>query len=105
MQKNKSMWNVNAAERRSKMDNKCYENKNLVNKKGAAKHCSWGLCNMDSRYPDRMKEGIFFVTFAKLYRLKTQWVTGKDNRILKRRKMQRDAFLPVERKILITLNK
>ena len=52
------------------MDNTCYENKNLMNKKGAAKHCSWGLCNMDPRYPDRMKEGIFFVTFAKSYRLK-----------------------------------
>ena len=41
-----------------------------MNKKDAAKHCSWGLCNMDSRHPDRMKEGIFFVTFAKSYRLK-----------------------------------
>ena len=41
-----------------------------MNKKGASKHCSWGLCNMDSRYPEPMKEGVFFITFAKPGRLK-----------------------------------
>ena len=39
-------------------------NKNLMNKKGATKHCSWGLYNMDSRYPEQMKR-VFFITFAK----------------------------------------
>ena len=36
-----------------------------MNKKGATKHRSWGLFNIDSRYPERMKEGVFFVRFAK----------------------------------------
>ena len=45
-------------------------NKNLMYKKGATKHCSWVLCNMDSRYPERMKEGVFFIRFAKPGRLK-----------------------------------
>ena len=52
------------------MDNTSEGNKNLMNKKGATKHCSWGLCNMDSRYPERMKEGVFFIRFAKPGRLK-----------------------------------
>ena len=61
---------LNAVERRRKMDNTSEGNKNLMNKKGATKHCSWGLCNMDSRYPERMKEGVFFIRFAKPGRLK-----------------------------------
>ena len=43
------------------MDKTSEENKNLMSKKGATKYCSWGLCNMDSRYPERMKEGVFFL--------------------------------------------
>ena len=42
---------LNAVERRRNMDNTSERNKKLMNKKGATKHCSWGLCNMDSRYP------------------------------------------------------
>ena len=45
-------------------------NKNLMNKKGATKHCSQGLSNMDSRYPERMREGAFFIRSAKPGRLK-----------------------------------
>ena len=32
-----------------------------MSKKGATNYCSWGLCNMDSRYSERMKEGVFFL--------------------------------------------
>ena len=60
---------LNVVERHSKMDNTSEGNANLRNKKGATKHCSWGLCNMDSRYPERMK-GVFFIRFAKPGRLK-----------------------------------
>ena len=42
---------LNAVKRRRKMD-KGEGNKNLMNKNGATKHCCWGLCNMDSRYPE-----------------------------------------------------
>ena len=54
------------------MDNTSEGNKNLINKRGASKRCSWDLCNMDSRYPERMrmKEGIFFIRLAKPGRLK-----------------------------------
>ena len=52
---------LNAVEKRKKMDKTSEENKNLMSKKGATKYCSWGLCNMDSRYPERMKEGVFFL--------------------------------------------
>ena len=61
---------LNAVERRRKMVNTSEGNKNLRNKKGATKHCSWGLCNMDSRYPERMKEGVFFIRFVKPSHLK-----------------------------------
>ena len=54
------------------MDNTSKGNKDLMNKKGATKHCSQGLCNMDSRYPERMKEGVFFTRFAKQAAYKTQ---------------------------------
>ena len=42
------------------MNNTSDGNKYLMNKKDATKHCSWGLYNMDSRYPERIKEGVFF---------------------------------------------
>ena len=35
---------LNAVERCSKMGNTSEGNKNLMNKKGATEHCSWGLC-------------------------------------------------------------
>ena len=52
------------------MDNVSEGNKNLMNKKGATKHCSQGLSNIDSRYPERMREGAFFIRSAKPGRLK-----------------------------------
>ena len=51
---------LNVVDRRRKMDNMGEGNKNLMNKKGATKHRSWGLFNIDYRYPARMKEGVFF---------------------------------------------
>ena len=45
-------------------------------KKGATKHCSWGLCTSDSRYPDKLKDGVFFIRFCKPGRVKddmTNW--------------------------------
>ena len=52
------------------MNNTSEGNKNLMNKKGTTKHCSKGLCNMDSKYPERIKEGVIFIRFTKLGRLK-----------------------------------
>ena len=45
-------------------------NKNLMIKKAPTKHCSWDLCNMDTINPERIKEGVFFIRFAKPGRLK-----------------------------------
>ena len=53
-----------------------------------------------------MKEGVIFIRFAKLGRLKdtmSDW--GKDKRIKKRLKKQRGGSVPVEGKILIGLNR
>ena len=52
------------------MDNRSDENKNFMNKKSATKQCLCGLCNMDSRYPDRMKQEVFFIKFDKPGHLK-----------------------------------
>ena len=68
---------LNVVERCSKMDNTSDGNKYLMNKKDATKHCSWGLYNMDSRYPERMKEGVFFIRFAKPGCLKDNEWLGK----------------------------
>ena len=29
------------------------------------KRCQWGLCDADSRYPERLTGGVFFVPFPK----------------------------------------
>lgn len=34
-------------------------------KRQGTKHCCWGLCKSDSRYPDRLPEGTFFIPFPK----------------------------------------
>ena len=33
----------------------------ILIEKGATKQFAWGLCNSDSRYQDRMKDGIFLI--------------------------------------------
>ena len=63
------------------MDNTSEGNKNLMHKKGATKYCSCGLCNIDSRYPEGIKEGMFFTRFAKPDHLKDTMSNWKDNRI------------------------
>ena len=70
MRTNKVCNILNALERLRQIGNTSEGKKNLTNKKGTTKHCSWGLCNMDSRYPARMKAGVFFTGFAKPGRLK-----------------------------------
>uniref|UniRef100_A0AAV2J7E1 DDE Tnp4 domain-containing protein n=1 Tax=Knipowitschia caucasica TaxID=637954 RepID=A0AAV2J7E1_KNICA len=36
-----------------------------MSRRGGTKHCCWGLCNSDSRYPERLPEGTFFIPFPK----------------------------------------
>jgi hypothetical protein len=33
--------------------------------KRATKHCCWGTCKSDSRYPEKMPEGTTFIRFPK----------------------------------------
>lgn len=45
-------------------------------KAGATKHCSWGICPSDSRYPDKLPPETFFIRFAKPGKVKesmTDW--------------------------------
>ena len=47
-----------------------------MEKKSTTKHCCWGVCKSDTRYPDRMPEGTTFFPFAKPGRLRegmTKW--------------------------------
>ncbi len=38
-------------------------------KKGTTKHCAYGICRSDSRFPDRPEmQGVFFVRFPKRVR-------------------------------------
>ena len=38
--------------------------------KGATKHCCWGLCTSDSRYPERLPPGVFFFKISKVGNIK-----------------------------------
>ena len=58
-------------------------------KKGATKHCSSGLCKSDSRYPESMPVGIYFITFAKVGKIKdgmTEWEKNKQNEFTEKAK-------------------
>ena len=47
-----------------------------MERKGATKHCCWGTCKSDSRYPDKLPEGTVFIRFAKPGNIKdsmTEW--------------------------------
>eukprot|EP00794_Sanderia_malayensis_P010599 gene10599-11720_t len=47
-----------------------------MERKKATKHCCWGVCKSDTRYPDRMPEGTTFFPFAKPGRFRegmTKW--------------------------------
>ena len=40
------------------------------------KHCCYGICASDSRYPDKMPDGTYFLPFAKPGKVKegmTKW--------------------------------
>ena len=42
----------------------------------ATKHCSWGKCNSDSRYSERLPPGTYFIGFPKPRNLRedmTEW--------------------------------
>ena len=96
---------LNAVERCRKMDNTSGGNKNLMNKKGATKHCSWDLCNRDSRYPERMKEGVFFIRFAKPGCLKDTMSDWERQQNLKKTEKAKRWLHACGMKDLITLNR
>lgn len=63
-------------------------------KRGASKHCSWGKCNSDSRYPDRLTEGTFFIRFPRPKKITdnmTEW--EKNQAKLKTEKAKRWQYL------------
>lgn len=45
-------------------------------RKGANKHCCWGNCQSDSRYPDKLPTRTFFINFPQVGKIKdknTDW--------------------------------
>ena len=45
-------------------------------KEGSTKHCCWGNCKNDSRYPDKLPSGTYFIIFPKPGKVKesmNQW--------------------------------
>ena len=51
-------------------------------KKGSTKHCCWGNCKNDSKYPDRLPSGTYFIRFLKpgnVKELMTQWEKDREN--------------------------
>ena len=65
-------------------------------KKGATKHCCWGLCNSDSRYVDRLKEGVFLLRFAKPRPVKdniTSWQKEQEEQKTEKAKHCLHAYL------------
>ena len=55
-----------------------------VMKKGATKHCPWGLYKSDLRYPKSMPEGTHYIRSAKVGKVKeemTEWEKNKRNEL------------------------
>ena len=53
-----------------------------LSKKGTTKHCCWGNCVNDTRYPERLPPGTYFIPFPKVGKIKdgmTQWEKNKQN--------------------------
>lgn len=51
-------------------------------KKGTTKHCCWGNCTYDSRYPDKFLPGTYFIPFPKVGKIKdsmTQWEKNRQS--------------------------
>ena len=46
------------------------ENSSAQARKGANKHCCWGNCKNDSRYPDKFPPGTYFIPFPKIGKIK-----------------------------------
>ena len=56
--------------------------------KGANKHCCWGICKHDSRYPVRLPPGTIFISFPKVGKLKDsqiewqkKWVQSNEGKL------------------------
>ena len=52
-------------------------------RKGANKHCCWGNCKNDSRYPDKLPPGTFFINFPQVGKVKeknTQWKNNQEKK-------------------------
>lgn len=47
---------------------------------GATKHCCWGLCRSDSRYPENLPQGTFFIRFPKPGLVKESMTTWEKNK-------------------------
>ena len=51
-------------------------------RKGSTKHCCWGNCKNDPRYPDKLPSGTYFIRFPKPGNIKesmTQWEKDREN--------------------------
>ena len=51
-------------------------------KKGSTKHCCWGNCKNDSRYPDKLPSGTYLIRFSKpgnVKELMIQWEKDREN--------------------------
>ena len=58
-------------------------------KKGTTKHCCWGNCTNDSRYPDKFLPGTYFIPFPKVGKIKesmTQWEKNRQSERTERAK-------------------
>ena len=63
-------------------------------RRGGTKHCCWGKCNSDSRYPERLPEGTYFIRFpkpGKITETMTDW--EKEQARLKTEKAKRWQYL------------
>lgn len=63
-------------------------------KRDATKHCCWGKCNSDSRYPERLPKETYFIRFPKPGRIRdnmTEW--EKNQAKLKTEKAKRWQYL------------
>ena len=76
-----------------------------MERKGATKHCSWGFCKSDSRYPEKLPAGTFFIRFAKPGRIKDGLTSRKRRENLTKQRRQSGGCMRVEGKILLDLSR
>ena len=53
-------------------------------RKGATKHCSWGLCKSDSRFPENLPPGTEFIRFPKPGKIKTSMTKWEEEQQMQR---------------------